>query len=399
MFNGMRSDNHLKSFEFQGHLLLLHPDRSSLLVLNPTARLIWNAIGGGMTPAEAARLLADSFGLGLASAAADVDTAIEQWRASGLLATPAPRHDHATTPERAAPPAPPPGRFEGSRIYALCGRPIRLRFETESLRALVEPLLAPAETADVAFAETIDLYGDGAATVIAVDGRETERAADTEEAIGMLISRILDLSYPEARWLAVIHAGAVADERGAVLLPAASGSGKSTLTAGLVHAGLRYLSDDAAALDGRTERLVPVPFAACLKQGSWPVLAARFPALTELPIYATNGTRRRYLDLSRRSPRPPVAGLPVQAIVFPRYGRKRPPAARPLSPLAALEHLLVARCWLSLDTDDVSATLEWISRTPAFVVNYSSLDEGIRIVFEALEQAQGGQPQRSSQRA
>jgi hypothetical protein len=49
------------------------------------------------------------------------------------------------------------------------------------------------------------------------------------------------------RWL--LHAGAVADERGAVLLAGDSGAGKTTLTLAMTAAGMRYLSDELVAID------------------------------------------------------------------------------------------------------------------------------------------------------
>lgn len=65
----------------------------------------------------------------------------------------------------------------------------------------------------------------------------------------------------------LIHAGAVVSPGGrGVVLPAASGSGKTTLVAGLVRAGFGYLSDEAAALDPATGRVLPHPKALAFKR-------------------------------------------------------------------------------------------------------------------------------------
>lgn len=58
--------------------------------------------------------------------------------------------------------------------------------------------------------------------------------------LGMMVSRMP--SY------FVIHANAIADRRGAVLLTGAAGAGKSTLTAFLLNRGFSLLSDDASIL-------------------------------------------------------------------------------------------------------------------------------------------------------
>lgn len=57
----------------------------------------------------------------------------------------------------------------------------------------------------------------------------------------------------------LIHASAAAREGLAVLLPGPMGAGKSTVVAGLVRAGLEYLTDEVVALDPATGRVRPYP--------------------------------------------------------------------------------------------------------------------------------------------
>jgi ABC-type transport system involved in cytochrome bd biosynthesis fused ATPase/permease subunit len=114
------------------------------------------------------------------------------------------------------------------------------------------------------------MYLDAARFLVSVNGAPAELQADLEQALGTAIIHVLDLSYPQARWLAIVHAGAVAATRRALLLPGVSGSGKSTLTAALVGAGLRYLSDDIAPLDACTGSILPVPFALSVRRAAGP---------------------------------------------------------------------------------------------------------------------------------
>src|SRR5579884_708898 len=52
-----------------------------------------------------------------------------------------------------------------------------------------------------------------------------------------------------ARRRVFVHAGVVAHDGGAILIPAASRAGKSTLVAALLERGAHYLSDEYAVLD------------------------------------------------------------------------------------------------------------------------------------------------------
>lgn len=93
----------------------------------------------------------------------------------------------------------------------------------------------------------------------------------------------------------VVHAGAVVGPSGgAVLLPGRSGAGKSTITAACVTAGLAYLSDELAALDPTTGRIVPYPRPLALEGerlvassalGGGPVAEPTPPAALVFPRY------------------------------------------------------------------------------------------------------------------
>jgi hypothetical protein len=84
----------------------------------------------------------------------------------------------------------------------------------------------------------------------------------------------------------LFHSGGVEASGMGILVPAASGSGKSTLTAGLVRAGLGYLSDELVALELHVAgsgpgRLLGYPKPITVKQGSFGVLADMAPDVLE----------------------------------------------------------------------------------------------------------------------
>jgi Coenzyme PQQ synthesis protein D (PqqD) len=369
--------DHVQSIPFDGHLVLVRDD-CEVIVLNETAHLIWNEIARGAAAAEVARGIADRFAVPSERALADVEAALADWRARGLIEhRPSDRPSAARRRRRKRPPS---SGFTADCTYALQGRSIRFRFRDPDVEDLIRPLLTPWEVSEAAACEVIDLYRDGADHVIAADGAEIGRDRFAEEMLGLAMGRVLEASYPDARWLAVFHAGAVADPRHAIVMPGVSGSGKSTLTAALVHTGLRYLSDDVVPLDGRTSRVLPVPLASSVKQGSWPVLAARFPDLDRLPTYCAAGRARRYLDLSASARDITGRGMPVRALVFPRYRQLGPTQLEALRPGQALERLLQAHCWISLDRADLAGTLRWVLATPAYSLQYNAIEEAIAIV-------------------
>lgn len=97
--------------------------------------------------------------------------------------------------------------------------------------------------------------------------------APLERLVDHLLWHVHSRAYGQCDDLLLVHAGVVAGRGGVLVLPAASGSGKTTLTAGLVAAGLDYLSDEVAAFDPTTAEVVPVPAGLSVKRGSLAALA------------------------------------------------------------------------------------------------------------------------------
>jgi hypothetical protein len=368
-------------FEFEGCLLVVPHSEPRLFLLNQTARMMWQELARGVPPDEVADGLAARFEVPPAQVRADLTAILAEWRMHNLLSPRPALAKQVDGPATAAASMSPSHRtFHAERVYRLCGRPILLRCDDPEIEQAIHPPLAHAADPSGHPTDRVDVVRDGAGYRVVCNGSDVERAATDEEALGQVFGRILELSYPDAEWLAVMHAAAVGDERGAVVMPADSGSGKSTLTAALVHAGLRYFSDDLVPLDDAL-RIRPMPLGVSLKEGSWPVLATRYPELARLPVYP--GRRRRYLSI----PEPrigPRAGLPVQSLVFPQYRPNQLTTLRPLSALKILEKLASARSWLSLDGRRFGVTLRWIEETPGYDLGYASLEEAVLAIAGLL---------------
>ena len=77
-----------------------------------------------------------------------------------------------------------------------------------------------------------------------------ESAASMEAALDLIVSDLQRTLANRADGLVFVHAGAVAWQGRALVLPGRSRSGKSELVAALVRAGAEYLSDEFAVFDG-----------------------------------------------------------------------------------------------------------------------------------------------------
>ena len=201
--------------------------------------------------------------------------------------------------------------------------------DNERLGRLVDALLAglrdPGETAPVehwysltATATATD-SPTGAVDVLARTGEVLARGQHPGDAMGWVVWDVNRAAAETGGDHLLFHAGAIEAGGTGVLLPGASGSGKSTLVAGLVRAGFGYLTDELAALDMATGRLVPYAKPITVKPGSFAVLSDMDPdvglecgdgpwAGEEWQVAVGDGT-------GRRIGRPCVPGF----VVVPRY--------------------------------------------------------------------------------
>lgn len=115
-----------------------------------------------------------------------------------------------------------------------------------------------------------------------------------------------------AEGLVFVHAGVVAFDGVAIVLPGRSYSGKSTLTRELLRAGAQYGSDEYALLtpDGRV-RAYPRPL-------------------------AIRGEERRRVDATEFGARTFDDALPIGVIAVLRYSATEPAAITPISPATAV---------------------------------------------------------------
>lgn len=231
------------------------------------------------------------------------------------------------------------------------------------------------------------VYEVGPEFVLSCNRFELRRERSADKLLGVLISELTDRAYPQARWAAVAHAGAVGWSKGCVMIPAPSGRGKSTLVAGLVASGLEFLSDDSAPLDALTGQIMPVPLALAVKELGRHTLMSRYPGLAGQRVRAFSGGPRRFLNLAEKSAK---SGRLLRAIVVPHYCPGETSGVTSLRPLEALSALTDAGCWISPDPAKGAKLFELLKATPAFEVRYENLDEGVHLVRQILGELKSG---------
>ena len=186
----------------------------------------------------------------------------------------------------------------------------------------------------------------------------------------------------------LLHAGAVAREGAAVVLPAAMEAGKTTLTTGLLDRGFDYLTDEAAAI---APDLTVTGYAKPLSidPGSWEVLDHHRPKVDSV----LDG----YLDRQWHVPVVPIAGVVASArlgvVVFPRYQAGAPPELERLSPAAALIEL--AHCTfvpedVPMPTDHVRQLAGIIAAVPVYRMVSGDLAGACDAVSRVLDASPSG---------
>jgi len=186
----------------------------------------------------------------------------------------------------------------------------------------------------------------------------------------------------------LVHAGAVGDDRGGVLLAGASGSGKTTVAlAALVH-GLGYVADDYVLLHAVSEpAAISLYRTAKLDDGH----LARFTTLAAAASFPPPSAveEKAVVDVAASMPGSLRASLPVRAVMVPRIrgGRARLRRVSPAEALLALAPSTV----LQLPFDDGAALASLaavVRRVPCFALDVGDdVAELASAVEQALEQA------------
>lgn len=193
------------------------------------------------------------------------------------------------------------------------------------------------------------------------------------------------------RGLTMIHAGAIGNAEGAVLIVGKTGAGKSTTTLTCLNAGLHYLADDRCLLG-----LDPIPQAYCVYNSAKLHLAQmeRFPTLlAQVNNLAATATEKALIYLHQLAPQPIALCLPIRAILLAKVAGTAATTLAPVSRMALLREFVTSTLVYQPGAAqaEVHMMSELVRRVPCYQLNLGSDLAGIPpVISHALQKAAAG---------
>jgi hypothetical protein len=360
----------------------------AVVAIDAAGRRLWDAVQAGCTEDELATACVQHGALPVEAARAAVSSTLAAWRALGLVDVPG--HQGIPMPVAAHPAARPLGRKPAlDAAYLVGDRPVRVRCDDSLLGAVIDAACASCRVAEAdAATATVDLIEQDGRFAVRAEGAVLARTEDATDnpalARHRCLTTLIELARPGRRWLGVLHASAVGIGGRCIVFPGGKGSGKSTLAAALASAGAHFVTDDYAPLEQGSWRIWPVPYAPGIKRGSRQSLRRYYPEIYGLPVHRLAGMQIRYLKLDAARIAPLERGLPVAALVFPRYQAGAPLEQETMSTAEALAELCHARSMLDRRPAVLAETLRWLGSVPAYRLTYGNLDRAMDRVFSLL---------------
>ena len=230
-----------------------------------------------------------------------------------------------------------------TRSFAALGHHFRIRTSTRAVGEHLEEVFAAFPHADQSDGQlmTYSLIDEAQAIRPYAMYADTERLTLANRPAWVLRCLVWHLNQQvihRDNGYVLVHAGAVSSNGVGVLLPGSMEAGKTTLTAGLLRAGCRYLTDEAAALDPSDLTVVAYPKPLSVDVGSWDVLTDLKPPVDDV-LAAYHAEQWQVSALTIRAdivsaPTPPAL------IVQPRYVKGSKTRVEQVSRAEMLGHLM-----------------------------------------------------------
>lgn len=363
---------------FAGERLGIYPQRNAVVLLNPSAAIVWDGLAGGDALERIAERVAGETAMPAEGVRSSISGVIAGWRKTGFFRAPATPPPPAGGLPVDRPPAP-----SLERTLAAGAAAVRLAVDDAAVAAALSDMLGDFPSAPRADHDLLVTGTTSGPFAVLVDGECVRAGLAPAPARGNAVMRLIRLAGGEEGWLALLHAAVVTRGPHTFLLTGPGGSGKTTLAAALIARGFRLVAEDTAPLD-REGRVHPLPFRLSLKAGSWP-LVHRFGI-------ATRGLRRHALDPRALvyAPLDPSrrAASPVRptAVLSLARGRGEAAGIRPLSPLEALAHFLDEASFIDFAAAEALDFLRRFEALPAFRLTYDDAVEAA-VLLENLAPA------------
>lgn len=351
-------------------MVVLKSGQPGLLLLNATARGIWERLSAGLDASVIARQIATEYNAPLDLVARDVQEVIANWET--VLTSASANNSEAMEQLGACMARGNAQEF----VYHVYNRSFCFRIFDPDLAEEVTSRFAPhtsanqGRTADYVYELTRDENG-----YIVRSSSLNQRSEEVSQARIGLIQDIVSVCLPDRRFIAALHAGAAYREGRCLLFSARTGGGKSTLMAALGASGYTILNDDLIFLDFDHLEISTFPLSIMLRQGSWDVLNPLLPQLRNIPISIRFGEPVRFLQPELT---PVPESIAASALILLEFNANSRMELVPVSAFDALVQLNETNSWLDTEPSCVSRFLAWIQSVPRWKLRYSNLEDAIQ---------------------
>ena len=187
----------------------------------------------------------------------------------------------------------------------------------------------------------------------------------------------------------LLHAGVVADEKGAIVISAGSGAGKSTLTAALTATGMRLLSDEFGLVETGTPQLIGYPRPISFKNESIEQARLLFDAdRLSNPLRATPKGSLAYLGPEPDWIAKALIPASCRLILFPQFTKGASPAFSPVSKSIALTKLNASSPNIQIVGEGgFQSLVSLVETAPAYDLTYGSTDDALSLVEKVQQDA------------
>ncbi len=360
-------------------LVVLEDDR--LLVLNATATMIWEARRAGISASEIALRLSGRFGIPLDQAREDVAAAEHSWEQPDSGMDPGRGPSDQFGIDRNGTPGSSPSIDWIENHYSVSGTSFTVCCDSDQTAQRIHQPLSHLQSQDAGeFDCLIHVFREETEHVAIVDGFVLVRSPVFDFVAMHVVAEIARRAAMENEWFVILHAAAVSNGRGCIVLPGHGGCGKSTLATALLYSGFDYFGDDLVPLAQGTRQAIPVPMAPKIESGSIEVLSRFDPDICQLPAFRVGeNCATRYLTSRTLAEGVQTERLPVRFMVFPQFSSTDSTSLVPISSFQALENLLQSGAFLRrpLDRGAINDLVAWVTEVPAFHLRYDDLSEAV----------------------
>ena len=213
----------------------------------------------------------------------------------------------------------PPMNRSGSRVIGFCNQYVTINYNCPEAAWLVNFLCTdlPADNSSPSRA-TYDLVIVGKKPMLSLwQGEKQLYFGDCKYSLAYtLINEIIYQCITDNKTGHAIHAAAVSNREGTIILPGKSGCGKSTLTTWLVSQGCNYLTDELVLIAKDDHQIHPLTRPISIKSGSVAVLNS-FLSVEEKDVLV--GDKGFMLPHRLINNNFSINSHPLSCIIFPEY--------------------------------------------------------------------------------